>query len=84
MFGLNWSTDILSVVIIGGLGHRLGPIVGTILVIALAELLADYPELHVAITGVILIALIRFAPRGVCGLASDLLARRRRLTERSA
>ena len=75
MFGLSWSVDTLAIVIIGGLGLRLGPIVGAVFVVALGELLADYPELHIAITGVILIVVIRFAPRGLCGLALDLMAR---------
>src|SRR5450432_3233015 len=57
-FGLQWSIDVLSMVIIGGIGLRLGPLVGVIIVIALSEGLADYPEVHVAITGVILILLI--------------------------
>ena len=72
MFGLQWSIDTLSIVIIGGLGLRFGPIVGTIFVIALAEALADYPELHLAMTGVILILVIRFAPKGLCGLGQDI------------
>lgn len=72
MFGLQWSIDVLSMVIIGGVGFRLGPLVGAVFVIALGEALADYPEVHVAITGVILILVIRFAPRGIVGLASDL------------
>jgi branched-chain amino acid transport system permease protein len=69
MFGLQWSVDVLAMVIIGGMGLRLGPVVGAVFVILLAELLADYPELHVAITGLILILLIRFAPKGLTGLA---------------
>ncbi len=77
MFGLGWSVDALSVVLIGGLGLRLGPIVGAVFVVALGELLADYPELHLALTGVILVVLIRFAPKGLCGLAATLLARGR-------
>lgn len=77
MFGLGWSVDALSVVLIGGLGLRLGPAVGAVFVVALGELLADYPEIHVALTGVILVVLIRFAPKGLCGLAATLLARRR-------
>jgi branched-chain amino acid transport system permease protein len=72
MFGLQWSIDTLSIVIIGGLGVRFGPLVGTILVIALAEVLADYPELHLAMTGAILILVIRFAPKGLCGLGQDI------------
>jgi branched-chain amino acid transport system permease protein len=79
MFGLQWSVDVLAMVIIGGMGLRYGPVVGAVFVVLLAELLADYPELHVAITGLILIVLIRFAPKGLVGLLgriSSLLARR--------
>jgi branched-chain amino acid transport system permease protein len=72
MFGLQWSIDVLSMVIIGGVGLRLGPLVGALFVVALGEALADYPEAHVAIAGVILIVLIRFAPRGVVGFAENL------------
>jgi len=72
MFGLQWSIDVLSMVIIGGVGLRLGPLVGAIFVVALGEALAAYPEAHVAIAGVILIALIRFAPMGVVGFAANL------------
>lgn len=79
MFGLQWSIDVLSMVIIGGVGLRLGPLVGALFVVALGEALADYPEAHVAIAGVILIVLIRFAPQGVVGFAANLssLAKKR-------
>jgi branched-chain amino acid transport system permease protein len=73
MFGLRWSIDLLAMVIIGGIGLRGGPIIGAVFVVVLAELLADYPELHVAITGLILIVVIRFAPKGLAGLASKLV-----------
>jgi len=69
MFGLQWSVDVLAMVIIGGIGLRYGPVIGAVFVVLLGELLADYPELHVAITGVILIVLIRFAPKGLAGVA---------------
>jgi branched-chain amino acid transport system permease protein len=72
MFGLQWSIDVLSMVIIGGVGLRLGPLVGALFVVALGEALADYPEAHIAIAGVILVVLIRFAPRGVVGFAENL------------
>ena len=80
MFGMQWSIDVLAMVIIGGIGLRYGPVIGAIFVVTLGELLADYPELHVAITGIILIVVIRFAPKGLAGLAAELvhsLARRR-------
>ena len=69
MFGLQWSVDVLAMVIIGGMGLRYGPVIGALFVVALGELLADYPELHVAITGIILIVVVRFAPKGLVGLA---------------
>ena len=72
MFGLQWSIDVLSMVIIGGVGLRLGPLVGALFVVALGEALADYPEAHVAFAGVILIVLIRFAPKGVVGFLANL------------
>lgn len=72
MFGLQWSVDVLAMVIIGGMGLRYGPVLGAVLVVALGELLADYPELHVAITGIILIVLVRFAPKGLIGLAEGV------------
>lgn len=72
MFGLQWSVDVLAMVIIGGMGLRHGPVVGAVLVIALGEFLADYPELHIAITGIILIFLVRFAPKGIVGLAGRI------------
>ncbi len=77
MFGLQWSIDVLSIVIIGGVGLRLGPLVGALFVVGLGEALADYPEAHIAIAGVILIVLIRFAPHGVVGLAAGLRLPRR-------
>jgi len=69
MFGIQWTVAVLSIVIIGGQGLRVGPIVGAIFVVAMAELLADYPALNLALTGLILILVIRFAPKGLVGLA---------------
>jgi branched-chain amino acid transport system permease protein len=78
MFGLQWAINILAIVIIGGLGQRPGALVGTVFVVALDELLANYPEIHVALTGLILIIVIRFAPNGLCGLARRLIDAKQR------
>jgi branched-chain amino acid transport system permease protein len=77
MFGIQWTVSVLSIVVIGGQGLRWGPIVGAVFVIALGELLADYPALHLAITGLILIVVIRFAPQGLVGLAIRLSGKNR-------
>ncbi len=79
-FSLNWTVDVVTIAIIGGMGTVVGPLLGSVLVIYLGERLADYPEIHVAITGAILILVIRFAPYGVWGALLQLAraARRRR------
>jgi branched-chain amino acid transport system permease protein len=77
-FGMGWTVAVLSVVIIGGQGRRAGPALGAVFVLALSELLADAPALHLAITGLILIVVIRRAPQGLAGLLERALARRAR------
>jgi len=77
MFGIQWTVNVLSIVIIGGQGLRAGPVVGAVFVVALSELLADYPALHLAITGLILILVIRFAPQGLVGLVQSRRGARR-------
>lgn len=67
-FGLSWTIDTVAVVIIGGLGTRLGPVVGTLIYIVLGELLRNVPELHGVVTGVFLVLVIRLAPQGLWGL----------------
>ncbi|WP_321842553.1 branched-chain amino acid ABC transporter permease [Paraburkholderia bannensis] len=75
-FGLQWTISALSIVIIGGQGLRAGPLLGTIFVVALGEALADWPALHLAVTGAILMGVIRFAPRGIAGLIDSTLGRK--------
>lgn len=76
-FGLSWTVDIVMVVIIGGLATRTGPWIGALLAVLLEESLKGYAELHLAITGVILLLVIRFAPRGIWGTLSGYAARLR-------
>jgi branched-chain amino acid transport system permease protein len=76
-FGLSWTVDIVAVAIIGGLGTKAGPWVGAVFTVLLAEWLADYPEVHLAITGVVLLVVIRFAPLGIWGTATEWWATRR-------
>jgi len=75
MFGLRWSVDALSMVIIGGIGSRAGPAIGTAIVVLSGEWLADYPEVHLAMTGFLLVLVMRFAPRGLVGVGSALWRR---------
>jgi ABC-type branched-subunit amino acid transport system ATPase component/ABC-type branched-subunit amino acid transport system permease subunit len=66
-FGLSWTIDSINAAIIGGVGTIVGPLLGAVLMVQIGEWLAGYPELHVALMGLLVILVIRFAPRGVWG-----------------
>jgi len=74
-FGMRWTIDTVAVVIIGGLGSRWGPYLGTLVYVALGEALRNVPELHSAIAGVFLLLVIRLAPQGLWGVLRQRLAR---------
>jgi branched-chain amino acid transport system permease protein len=78
MFGLRWAVDALSMAIIGGIGSRAGPAVGAAVVILSGEWLADYPEIHLALTGLLLVLIMRFAPHGLVGVGARLFGYLRR------
>ncbi len=67
IFNTMWTLSTANMAIIGGIGTVFGPIVGSIFVLFLGELLADYQTFHLAITGVLLILIIRFIPAGLWG-----------------
>ncbi len=67
IFSITWTIAAVNIVIIGGMGTLFGPIIGAIFVTILAESLADYETIHLIITGLILILVIRFLPGGIWG-----------------
>jgi branched-chain amino acid transport system permease protein len=77
IFNAMWTLSTANTVIIGGVGTVLGPVLGSIFVIVLGELLADYHTFHLAITGALLIVIIRFIPAGIWGeIKTTRLAKR--------
>lgn len=75
-FSLAWTIDTTAVVIIGGMGAAAGPVLGTLVYAVLSELLRDFPELHLALTGLFLLLVIRFAPHGLAGVWAQWRKRR--------
>jgi branched-chain amino acid transport system permease protein len=82
-FGVEWTARMIFIVVIGGLGRIEGPIVGAIVYFALRELLADYGAAYLAALGLVAIAVVVVAPRGLWGLVESrvpaLFAVQRRL-----
>ena len=64
-FGLGFSTLIVMMVILGGMGNLYGPILGSILLTCLIDILGRYQEWSLPIYGVILILLLIFFPDGI-------------------
>jgi branched-chain amino acid transport system permease protein len=67
----------LTIVILGGMGNVIGAIVGSVLLVGLAEALRvvsgvhigayEVPDLRILIYGIILLLLVRFRPQGLFG-----------------
>jgi len=63
------------VVIVGGVERTYGPVIGAVIVVAIPELLSGLAEYRVLLSGVLMLAVLLFAPGGI---ASAFSARWRR------
>jgi len=68
MGSLFQTTFVLAIGIIGGIRSISGPIVGAAVVIALQELLRDYPFIHMGLTALAILGVCQFAPAGLAGV----------------
>ena len=67
----DWTAYVIFIVVIGGIGTIEGPIIGIVVLFALQNLLADYGSWYLLLLGLIGIAVMLFAPRGLWGLFTD-------------
>ena len=65
-------------IVIGGMGTLLGPLVGTLFLVTLPELLRVFQDYRLLLLGILLILTMTFLPQGIVGGFSML---RRRWTE---
>jgi len=73
-FSVNdWTAFVIFITVIGGIGRLEGPIVGTIVFFALRQALADRGALYLLMLGVVAIAVMLKAPKGIWGLIVDRL-----------
>lgn len=71
------SLEMIINSLVGGMGSLFGPVVGAIAMTTLAELvLADLLDYRLAISGVIIVAVVLLAPDGLIGLFARWRARR--------
>ncbi len=68
-FSVNdWTAFVIFIVVIGGIGTIEGPIIGTLIFFALRETLADLGTIYLMVLGLVAIAVMLKAPKGVWGL----------------
>lgn len=68
---IDWTAYVIFIVVIGGIGTLPGPIVGVAVFYALQRLLAGYGTVYLIVLGLIGIAVMLFARRGLWGLFSQ-------------
>jgi branched-chain amino acid transport system permease protein len=69
MFGLSWVVTALVMVVVGGTGTVTGPVVGAFVIYYLVDRsLEGEPVLQALLSGVLVVAVISLAPRGIVGL----------------
>ncbi|MDA0160349.1 branched-chain amino acid ABC transporter ATP-binding protein/permease [Solirubrobacter ginsenosidimutans] len=81
-FGVELSIFFIVVVVAGGTGRWLGPVIGSLAFFALPELLTSLEEWRVVIYGAALLAFMAFAPDGIMGAGDALIERIRRRTRK--
>jgi branched-chain amino acid transport system ATP-binding protein len=67
-FPFSASILFLLVVIVGGIGATLAPLVGAVLVVLLPQLFAGFAEYQLLVFGAGLFVVLRIAPRGLVGM----------------
>ncbi len=82
-FGMLQSILFVLVVMIGGAGSIVGPLIGAVVVGVLPELLASLEEYRLLFFGCMLLVVLWVAPQGVAGMGAGLM-RRLRPAEESA
>ena len=75
-FSIRWTVAAVFIVVIGGIGTIAGPVLGGIIYVYLSQYLATLDQigsLNMVILGVIAVAVILLAPKGIIGTLQDKL-----------
>jgi branched-chain amino acid transport system permease protein len=77
---VHWSTSglVLTMVLLGGVGTRLGPLAGAALVLYLRDFLSTWTDAWGAVTGIIFIIVVLVFRRGIVGTLEPLFSPRPR------
>ena len=74
-FSVRLSIALLIATVVGGLGTKTGPLLGTLILMAIVEVIADIHKYGLLIYGSILLVVLLAFPKGAAGLISSLALR---------
>jgi branched-chain amino acid transport system permease protein len=79
VFRLDFSLNMIVFCLIGGIGTLFGPLIGAALLLFLTQvLLSGFLDVHLMITGALVVATVLLMPGGILRAVGDLAARARR------
>ena len=67
-FGVQWSVFMLFMVLVGGIGSFVGPVLGALLFFALQEIFGDFGAWYLAGVGIVAMVFALYLPGGLVGL----------------
>ena len=80
VYRTDFSLNMIVYSLLGGVGTLIGPIVGSFLMVVLTQvLLGNLLDVHMMFTGILLVAMVLLAPRGLVGFVRDFRERRGRM-----
>ena len=66
------STSVLAMMVVGGIGHLPGSIMGGVLLTVIPELLRSFGDIRLVLYGMAIVLIVVFSPRGIGGLLDTL------------
>ena len=70
-FDINWTTTVIFIVVIGGIGTIEGPVIGTIVFFLLREPLSHLGSWYLILLGTMAVVVMLKAPQGIWGFVAD-------------
>jgi branched-chain amino acid transport system permease protein len=69
--GIQYSIDALLFTLLGGAGTILGPLLGSFMMFYLVDISSNFTTAYLLVTGIVLILLVLYFPKGVLGTVRD-------------
>jgi len=83
VFDIMITVNVIIIMLIGGAGSVIGPIIGAFLIELLSEIVwSTFNEYHLGVLGIAVIIILFIIPKGVNGFITDVLKRRKLSTEK--